>query len=50
MAVFVSRNESSDRLLEDLRRYDAVVTYVRARGLETGNAVSKVFMRVAGRV
>ena len=36
--------------LEDLRRDDAVVTYVRAHGLETGNQVSKVFKRVAGRV
>ena len=36
--------------LEDLRYDDAVVTYVRAHGLETGNPVSKVFMRVAGRV
>ena len=36
--------------LEDLTRDDAVVTYGRVHGLETGNPVSKVFMRVAGRV
>ena len=36
--------------VEDLRWDDAVVTYVRAHGLETGTPVSKVFMRVAGRV
>ena len=50
MAFFVSRNEYSDRLLEGPRRDDAVVTYVRAHGSETGNPVSKVSMRVAGRV
>ena len=36
--------------LEDPTLDDAVVTYVRAHGLETGNPLSKVFMRVAGRV
>ena len=36
--------------LEGPRRDDAVVTYVRAHGSETGTPVSKVFMRVAGRV
>ena len=36
--------------VEDLMRDDAVVTYGRAHGLETGYPVSKVFMRVAGRV
>ena len=34
--------------MEDQRRYDAVVTYVRAHGLETETPVSKVFNRSSG--